>query len=105
MIVVMRDLTIGTKVGLALLNDRWNALVLCNLTTDFADFMVLRQQVRGLSTLKLLTVLATLEQLGLVQSTADYDYALTTTGVALQQALRTMEAWGNRAITTMTTES
>jgi len=99
--MVMRDLTIGTKVGLELLTDKWHALTLCNLTATPVDFMVLRNQVRGISTLKLLTVLAKLEQLGLVVSTPDYAYGLTSEGVILKRDLAHLEAWGNRVITEM----
>ncbi|RRK10563.1 HxlR family transcriptional regulator [Lactiplantibacillus garii] len=99
--MVMRDLNIGTKVGLALLNDRWYALVLSNLTDQPADFMLLRRRVRGLGTLKLLTVLAKMNQLGLVTEREHYRYQLTTTGLELQRSLQELEAWGNRAITAM----
>ncbi|VDG33577.1 HxlR family transcriptional regulator [Lactobacillus sp.] [Lactiplantibacillus mudanjiangensis] len=97
----MRDLNIGTKVGLALLTDKWNALTICNLTTTPAGFMGLRQQVRGISTLKLLTVLAKLEQLDLVVSTPNYTYALTPAGEQFQQSLMMLEAWGDQVITAM----
>ncbi|MFC6163329.1 winged helix-turn-helix transcriptional regulator [Lactiplantibacillus dongliensis] len=100
----MRDLNIGTKVGLELLTDKWNALTLSNLTAEAAGFMVLREKVRGISTLKLLTVLAKLEQLDLVTSTETYEYGLTATGVKLQQDLANLEAWGNRVITEMGAE-
>lgn len=100
--MVMRELTIGTKVGLELLTDKWSVLTLCNLTATPADFMVLRRQVRGISTLKLLTLLAKLEQLDLVASTPDYAYGLTSEGIVLQRDLAHLEAWGNRVITEMT---
>ncbi|MFC6181644.1 winged helix-turn-helix transcriptional regulator [Lactiplantibacillus daowaiensis] len=99
--MVMRDLNIGTKVGLALLTDKWNALTLSNLTTTPAGFMVLRENVRGISTLKLLTVLAKLTQLDLVVSTDDYQYSLTPAGQQFQQSLATLETWGNQVITEM----
>lgn len=99
--MVMRDLTIGTKVGLELLTNKWNALTLCNLNNTPVDFMVLRNRVRGISTLKLLTVLAKLEQLDLVTSTPDYAYGLTAEGLALKRDLANLEAWGNRVITEM----
>ncbi|MFB9769069.1 winged helix-turn-helix transcriptional regulator [Lactiplantibacillus modestisalitolerans] len=99
--MVMRDLNIGTKVGLALLNDRWYALVLSNLGTEAVDFMVLRRRVRGLSTLKLLTVLAKMQQLGLISEEAHYQYRLTATGAELGQSLAELEAWGDRMIVGM----
>ncbi|AVK63763.1 HxlR family transcriptional regulator [Lactobacillus sp. CBA3606] len=99
--MVMRDLNIGTKIGLELLTDKWYALTLSNLAAQPVDFMVLRQRVRGLSTLKLLTVLAKLTELKLVVSTADYAYGLTPTGLELKTSLVQLEAWGNRAITAM----
>lgn len=99
--MVMRDLNIGTKVGLALLNDRWYALALSNLSGQPQDFMVLRRRVRGLSTLKLLTVLAKLEQLGLVLESEHYHYRLTGIGLELQKSLQELEAWGDQVIVNM----
>ncbi|WP_318765279.1 winged helix-turn-helix transcriptional regulator [Lactiplantibacillus carotarum] len=99
--MVMRDLNIGTKVGLALLNDRWSALTLSNLTATPMDFMTLRQRVRGLSTLKLLTVLAKLNEFGLVTESAPYQYQLTGSGLALQRSLQTLESWGDQMIVTL----
>ncbi|BDZ31912.1 HxlR family transcriptional regulator [Lactiplantibacillus brownii] len=99
--MVMRDLNIGTKVGLELLTNKWNALTLSNLTAVPVDFMVLRNRVRGISTLKLLTVLAKLEQLDLVISTSNYTYGLTDEGMTLQHDLAHLESWGNRVITEM----
>lgn len=99
--MVMRDLNIGTKLGLALLNDRWYALALSNLTAQPTAFMDLRQRVRGLGTLKLLTVLAKMGQLGLVTETAHYHYQLTATGLELQQSLTELEAWGDQMIVGM----
>lgn len=99
--MVMRDVNIGTKVGLALLNDRWYALTLSNLGQQPADFMVLRRRVRGLSTLKLLTVLAKMSQLGLITESDHYRYQLTSTGLELQKSLQALEAWGDRMIVAM----
>ncbi|WP_137625404.1 winged helix-turn-helix transcriptional regulator [Lactiplantibacillus pingfangensis] len=99
--MVMRDLNIGTKIGLALLSNKWHALALSQLQATPVDFMILRRQIRGLSTLKLLTVLVKLEQLGLVVSTPAYAYGLTAEGLVLQHDLAHLEAWGDRVITEM----
>lgn len=97
----MRDLNIGTKLGLAVLSDRWYGLVLCNLTATPADFMTLRRRVRGIGTLKLLTVLAKMNNLQLVTESDHYRYQLTPTGLTLQQSLRALESWGDQMIVGM----
>ncbi len=33
--MVMRDLNMGTKAGLAVISDKWSALILLNLTGDY----------------------------------------------------------------------
>ncbi|MCW1911236.1 winged helix-turn-helix transcriptional regulator [Lactiplantibacillus paraplantarum] len=99
--MVMRDLNIGTKVGLSVLNDRWDALVLTNLTVAPMAIMNLRQQIRGLSTLKLLNVLARLTELGLVVATGDYQFQLTAAGTHFQHQLQQLEIWGDQMIIDM----
>ncbi|AGL65171.2 HxlR family transcriptional regulator [Lactiplantibacillus plantarum] len=99
--MVMRDLNIGTKVGLGVLNDRWAALVLINLKAAPTEIMNLRQRVRGLSTLKLLNVLAKLTELGLVATAGNYQFQLTTAGVSFQKQLHQLEVWGDQMIVTM----
>lgn len=99
--MAMRDLNIGTKVGLELLNDRWYALTISNLTEHPLDFMQLRQLVRGLSTIKLMTVLAKLQRLELVRETGHYQYQLTPVGLEIQTSLIQLEAWGDRMISEM----
>lgn len=76
----MRDLNISTKAGLAVLSDKWYALILLNLTSSASDFMQLRNAVRGISTFNLLLKLNELTELNLVTSTNDYHYQLTSGG-------------------------
>lgn len=99
--MAVRDISMGTKVGLELVTDKWNALTLSHLTATPTGFMTLRRQVRGISTLRLLTVLAKLTQLDLVVSTDEYEYGLTAEGLKLQTGLANLEAWGNQVITEM----
>lgn len=96
--MVVRDTSIGTQAGLAVLSNRWYALILQNLDSDYQDFMTLREQVRGISTFKLLIALSNLTNLRLVDSTQDYQYRLTLDGQAFQNELNRLENWGNRQL-------
>lgn len=96
--MAIRDLNIGTKAGLAVISDKWYALILLNLSGDAEDFMQLRTTVRGISTFNLLIKLQELGELGLVHAD-DYQYRLTLDGQFLQQMLSHLEAWGNRQLT------
>ncbi|GAA3618613.1 winged helix-turn-helix transcriptional regulator [Secundilactobacillus similis DSM 23365 = JCM 2765] len=96
--MVMRDLNMGTKAGLAVISDKWSALILLNLTGDYQGFMTLRESVRGIGTFKLLIKLATLTRLGLVADTSDYQYKLTLDGQYFQQVLLNLDGWGDRQL-------
>ncbi|MTV81544.1 winged helix-turn-helix transcriptional regulator [Secundilactobacillus folii] len=96
--MVMRDLNIGTKAGLAVISDKWYALILLNLSDQLEEFMTLRTDLRGISTFNLLLKLQELGELGLVY-TKDYHYRLTLDGQYLQQMLTNLSAWGDRQLT------
>lgn len=95
----MRDLNISTKAGLAVLSDKWYALILLNLTSSANDFMQLRNTVRGISTFNLLLKLNELTELNLVTSTNDYHYQLTSEGQDFQQTLLALTSWGKQQLT------
>lgn len=95
----MQDLNIGTKAGLAVISDKWYALILLNLTDSQRDFMQLRRAVRGISTFNLLLKLNELVDLKLVVSAVDYQYQLSLDGQYLQQMLLNLSAWGDRQLT------
>lgn len=95
--LTMRDLNIGTKAGLAVISNKWYALILTNLSAEEQDFMNLRHAVRGISTFNLLIKVRELCDLNLVHDN-DYHYTLTLDGQYLQQMLNNLEAWGNRKL-------
>lgn len=95
----MHDLNISTKAGLAVLSDKWSALILLNLTTSASDFMQLRNAVRGISTFNLLLKLNELTELNLVISPTDYHYQLTSEGQDFQQMLVVLTSWGQHRLT------
>ncbi|KRN28152.1 hypothetical protein IV38_GL001604 [Lactobacillus selangorensis] len=96
--MAMHELSLGTKVGLSILNDRWYSLMLMRLSTDFTDFIVLRKAVRGLSTTKLLVVLTKLKQMGLVEANDDYAFRLSAHGQEIQMLLTQIEQFGNHEL-------
>lgn len=91
-------LSLGTQAGLAVLSDQWYALIIQRLNNDFTDFMTLREAVRGISTFKILISLSKLDQMGLINSNADYQYRLTPNGQYFQQVLNQLETWGNQQL-------
>lgn len=95
----MRDLNIGTKAGLAVVSEKWYALILLNLSDSASDFMQLRNAIRGISTVNLLIKLNELVDLKLVIPAADYHYQLSLDGQYLQQMLLNLSAWGDRQLT------
>ncbi len=98
MIVTKRDISVGTRVGLELINNKWYALILTNLTDDFSDFMILRKKIRGISTLNLLLAISKLMTLGLITDDDEYAYRLLPAGVAMQNVLNTLHHWGNQQL-------
>ncbi|WP_172188006.1 winged helix-turn-helix transcriptional regulator [Lentilactobacillus kribbianus] len=96
--MVMRDLNFDTKVGLKILAQRWYAVLLIQLQSTHIDFMTIRNQVRGLSTLHLLTTLVELEQMGLVAANDHYQYQLTAAGLKAQELLRQITVLGHHEL-------
>lgn len=96
--MVVRDLNFDTKVGLEIIANRWYALLLIHLTPTWTDFMTIRNQVCGLSTLHLLTALVELEQMELVAATEHYQYQLTEAGLKTQELLRQITSLGNHEL-------
>ncbi|ANZ66731.1 winged helix-turn-helix transcriptional regulator [Secundilactobacillus paracollinoides] len=92
------DISVSTRVGLELLNNKWYALILTNLTADFSDFMILRKKIRGISTLNLLLALTKLISLGLVADDDEYAYRLLHDGVEMQHILFSLHDWGKQQL-------
>ncbi|MFD1318438.1 winged helix-turn-helix transcriptional regulator [Loigolactobacillus zhaoyuanensis] len=92
----MTNYSLGINVSLKILNDKWAGLVVTNLATTPLDFMDLRKQIPGLSTLDLYNKLGELEQLNLLDLSEDAQVKLTANGEQLKQVLGELERWGAR---------
>lgn len=102
--MAVHDIDFSTQVGLEIITDKWNALILTRLTPEFTPFMNLRTEIRGISTFNFLLKLEQLEELNLVTSNDQYEYQLTLTGQQLKQILSQIDSLGQRALNHLTTE-
>ncbi|MGF7436851.1 winged helix-turn-helix transcriptional regulator [Lentilactobacillus senioris] len=102
--MAMHDVNFSTHVGLEIIADKWNALILRQLTSEFIPFMELRTAIRGISTFNFLLKLEQLEELNLVTSNTDYEYRLTANGQQIQRILAHIETLGRQALNHLATE-
>lgn len=102
--MAVHDINFSTHVGLEIIADKWNALILTHLNPEFIPFMELRTAIRGISTFNFLLTLEQLEALNLVASNTDYEYRLTANGLQIQRVLAQISNLGQQALNHLATE-
>jgi DNA-binding HxlR family transcriptional regulator len=94
------DHSCGLGPALRVLGGKWRPAIMCELHDGSLRFGALRRRIAGISEKMLFEEVRALEALGVVRRTvigerpAHVDYALTSIGLELNRAVRTLAEWG-----------